>query len=147
MFRSMALGKDRASVKIAAANVILVANAFIWYLIAFNSLKVLISNADIHQLTNAYDFRCQHRCNCHRRVNRHIYCWQIYTASTLSLCLDSKRYSIITITTWPLMLPILTQITILSIVFGAYFGLGMPATMGYHSSSSSKLRAEQKLAV
>ena len=35
--------KDRGSTKLAISNIILVANAFIWYLIAFNTLKSLLS--------------------------------------------------------------------------------------------------------
>ena len=32
------------------------------------------------------------------------------------------------------MLSNITDLTIVSLIFGLYFGLGMPATMGYHSS-------------
>ena len=41
MFKTCLVNKDKS--KIATANVILVANAFIWYLLAFNSLKGLTS--------------------------------------------------------------------------------------------------------
>jgi hypothetical protein len=38
----MSLGKNRSKLKLSTANVMLVGNAFIWYLLAFNALKMLL---------------------------------------------------------------------------------------------------------
>ncbi len=43
MSQRMSLGKNRTKLKLATANVILVANAFVWYLLAFNGLRTLLS--------------------------------------------------------------------------------------------------------
>lgn len=117
----------------AIANILLVANAFIWYLIAFNMLKELLMqiNATTTETVLIIGINTgaiviagligSFLINNFKNRKRFL---QLWIASGILL-------SII-----PLALNILdfSHIVLISLVFGAYFGIGMPATMGLHST-------------
>jgi MFS family permease len=127
----MPLGKNRTNLKLATANVILVADAFVWYMLAFNCLKILLNQ----QNTTEFDlpifgintvaiavsaFIATFFFQKLKDRRRFLYCW---TASGIAISLV------------PLFLNTadISHIAIISLLFGTYFGLGMPATMGYHT--------------
>ena len=129
----MSLGKNRASLKLATANVIMIANAFVWYLVAFNGLKVLLSQQNASESMELSIIG--------------INAGAIVLAGLLgTLLIDKVKNRRIFLYLWlaggivlsiaPLGLNAanMTDIAIISVLFGAYFGLGMPATMGYHIS-------------
>lgn len=116
----------------AIANIIIVANAFIWYLIAFNMIRGSLSNinATTHEtlliigintgaivisgLIGSFLF------DKFKSRSKFLFYW-IAIGAILSIL--------------PLGLEIsnLMHITIISFIFGVYFGIGMPATMGQHA--------------
>ena len=124
--------KNGPKFKLATANVILIANAFVWYLLAFNTLKsllglepttpqsLLVFGINTGAIAIAGLIGSLLIDKIKNRV-RFLYLW-IASGIILSLI--------------PLALNVsdINQLCIVSLVFGLYFGFGMPATMGYHSS-------------
>jgi MFS family permease len=131
MFQRMSIGENRTPLRLSAANVILVANAFIWYSIAFITLKELNSNASTPDTLLVFGVNLgaialsgllgSFLVDRFKKRERLLFIW-ITIGIVLSLV--------------PLGLNVkdINQLTIVSLIFGVYFGLGMPATMGYHSS-------------
>jgi len=121
-----------AKEKKAIANVILLANAFVWYLIAFKILRELIAQINsttsetlliiginaagiaIAGLIGSFFF------DKFRRRRDFLFIWTAIGTllSIMPIGLDIGDFN---------------NVALISLVFGAYFGLGMPATMGYHS--------------
>jgi len=110
-----------------------VATAFIWYLLAFNTLQGLASdqgatgseilfifgvNAGAIVLSGLLGSFIIDKFKKHRLF---LYFWIVsgIALSLFPLALNGANIS---------------EIVIISLIFGLYFGLGMPATMGYHSS-------------
>ena len=129
----MSLGKNRTNLRIATANVMLVANAFVWYLLAFNSLKELLSQQNASGSDTLLIFG----------VNTGAIALSGLLGSFIIDKFKKRRLFLylwiasgIAISIIPLGLNVtnITDLTIVSLIFGLYFGLGMPATMGYHSS-------------
>jgi hypothetical protein len=127
----MTLGKDRASLKLATANVVMIANAFVWYLIAFYGLKVWLSqqnesmtleiigiNAGAIVLSGLLGTFIIDKIKNRKRF------FYIWLASGIALSIAPLGLNVTN----------MTDLAIIAILFGAYFGLGMPATMGYHIS-------------
>ena len=127
----MALGKDRATLKIATVNGILVATAFVWYLIAYDALKVLLPDTSESVNLMIFGVNALAIAICgllgtifvDRVKNRRLFLY-LWIAGGIPLSLIPFGLSNTSI----------TDIGIISILFGAYFGLGMPTAMGYHSS-------------
>ena len=121
-----------ANRKRVTANIILVANAFVWYLIAFKILRELIVQINstssetlliiginagaiaIAGLIGSFIF------DKFKSRRNFLFLW---TASGVLL----------SIVPLGLNLQNFSDIAVISLAFGIYFGLGMPATMGYHS--------------
>ena len=137
MFPKLSLVKHGTNLKLSTANVMLVANAFIWYLLAFNTLKQLLVKFDA-SYTNALTpdtlvfgvnlgaialsgFLGSFLVDRFKKREHFLFLW-IAIGIVLSLV--------------PLGLNVLdiNHLTIIALILGVYFGLGMPATMGYHSS-------------
>ena len=131
MFQRMSIGKNRTPLRLSAANVILVASAFIWYSIAFSALKELNINASAPDTILVFGVNLgaialsgllgSFLVDRFKKRECFLFSW-IMIGVVLSLV--------------PLALNVkdINQLTIVSLIFGVYFGLGMPATMGYHSS-------------
>lgn len=125
-------GKNRESLRLSAANVIMIASAFIWYMIAFSTLKLAASNLNASVLVLGVNFGAiavsgllgSFIVDRFKKRERFLFIW-IVTGVVLSLV--------------PIGLNLfdINQLTVISLIFGVYFGLGMPATMGYHSSLMS----------
>ena len=124
---------SKANIKQSTAKVLFIASAFIWYLIAFYSLKISLnqqyaSNTDILLVLGANTGAIALAGLIGTFVvgkiveRKRFLSWWIVSGIVLSLA--------------PIAIDVtnLTGLTILSIIFGVYFGLGMPATMGYFSS-------------
>jgi MFS family permease len=129
MLQRMSPVKNRAGLRLSAANVILVANAFIWYWIAFSTLKFGALNLNASVLVLGVNFGAiaisgllgSFIVDRFKKREGFLFIW-IATGIILSLMPIGLNVSDI------------NQLTIISLIFGVYFGLGMPATMGYHSS-------------
>ncbi len=124
---------NRTNLRLATANIILVANAFVWYLIAFNTLKDLLLQAN----ASSYDSLIIMGVNTgamalsgllgsflsdrYKRQGVFLYFWLVggIALSLVPLGLEATN---------------INNIAFISAIFGLYFGLGMPATMGYHST-------------
>jgi MFS family permease len=135
MLQRMSPGKNSASLRLSAANVIMVANAFIWYFLAFTTLKELLDKLGGSSIaTNTLlvfgvnlgaialsGLLGSFLVDKFKKRERFLFIW-IAIGVALSLV--------------PLGLNVLdlNYLIIISVIFGIYFGLGMPATMGYHSS-------------
>jgi MFS family permease len=135
MLQRMFAGKNSASFRLSAANVIMVANAFIWYFLAFTALKELLGKLNESSITTntlmvfgvnlgAIAFSGllgSFLVDKFKKRKRFLFIW-IAIGVAISLV--------------PLGLNVLdiNYLTVISLIFGFYFGLGMPATMGYHSS-------------
>ncbi|MCW4029336.1 MAG: hypothetical protein NWE92_06790 [Candidatus Bathyarchaeota archaeon] len=134
----MPFGKTKESFKLSAGNVILLASAFIWYLIAFNALKGWLEGIDATNLSLA--------------TNNTILVFGVnLSAIILSSLLGSfivdklkgrQRFLFVWLSLGIVLslAPIaftaldLNSLVLVSLIFGLYFGIGMPATMGFHSS-------------
>ena len=132
MFPRMSLGKGRTNLRLTTANVILVANAFVWYLLAFNTLKNLLGPEAPPSLTlfiigvNTGAIALSGLLGSFlvdklRKRESFLYLW---IASGVILSLIPLGLNVTNI----------NDLTLISLIFGLYFGLGMPATMGYHSA-------------
>ena len=120
--------------KLIALDIVLIANAFIWYLLAFNIIRELIP--DLGANSDA------------------LLIWGVnFVGIALSGVLGSfissklkKRFKFIYF--WTLagiflsLIPLISNVTTIpelvavSAIFGVYFGLGMPATMAYFTAST-----------
>jgi hypothetical protein len=136
MFQRLSLKKNGTNLKLSTANIILVANAFIWYLIAFNGLKSLLTQ--------------QSASDSFTLLIIGVNTGSIVVSGLLgTLLVDKIRNrrnflyfwlaSGIALSIIPLGLNVsnAAEIAVVAVIFGAYFGLGMPATMGYHASFSA----------
>jgi MFS family permease len=131
MNKRISLKTNREGLKKAAANVTLVANAFIWYLLAFNGIKHLTPesqllliigiNTGAIALSGLIGTLIVDKIK-NRRLFLNIWLFIGIFLSIVPLGLNSSN---------------LIDIAFLSLIFGLYFGIGMPATMGYHSGSTS----------
>ncbi len=129
----MSLIKNRTNLKLSTANIMCVATAFIWYLLAFNTLQELAisqnatgSEAILIFGVNAGAIAISGLLGSFiidkfKKRRLFLYLW-IVSGIALSIL--------------PLGLNVanINELVIISLIFGLYFGLGMPATMGYHSS-------------
>ena len=133
----MSLG-NRTKLKLATANVMLVANAFIWYLLAFNTLKVILGQIDASNINAS---------NSDTLLVFGVNTGAIAISGLLgSFIVDKFKQRRLFLYLWlasgialsliPLGLNVanITNLTIIWLIFGLYFGLGMPATMGFHSA-------------
>ena len=121
--------------KVAAVAIILVANAFVWYTCAFSFLADTVTNMKLSIVESAVIFGfnflgiigsaflgsffiSKHK----RRMNFLLY-WMFVGIifSLLPLLIDNTSF---------------TGLAVLATSLGSYFGLGMPACMGYFSSST-----------
>jgi MFS family permease len=128
MFKRMSPEKNRTKLKLATANIILVANAFIWYLLAFNGIKELTSpqsllivigiNTGAIVLSGLLGTFVVSKFKNRRLF---LYLWLLIG---IGISIVPLAFNVINS----------TNITIIALIFGLYFGIGMPATMGYHSS-------------
>jgi MFS family permease len=122
--------------KFTAASLALVANAFIWYLLAFKTLEGLLEGSNI-----SGDKTLQ-------LVFFGVNAGAIAVSALLgSFVIDKFKKRVPFLYLWtfagvfvsllPLALnnPSSSQLIAISLIFGAYFGLGMPVTMGYFSAS------------
>ncbi len=127
------------SLRVAATNVVLVAGAFIWYFLAYSILEQLIATLQTAgQITESETLIV---------LGVNVTCIAI-TAIIGSLLADKITKRENTLSTWMLggifvsLIPFawapstFTSLVIVSAVFGGYFGLGMPAVMGYFSRST-----------
>jgi MFS family permease len=135
MFQKMSFGKNRTNSKLATANILLVANAFIWYLIAFTLLKTWLPQTASQSETllifgvNTGAIAISGLIGSFivdkfKKRNIFLYLWLVcgIAISIVPLGLNISN---------------ITDLTIVSLIFGLYFGIGMPVTMGYHSSFTS----------
>ena len=123
---------NRIDKKKATANIILVANTFVWYLIAFKILREIIAQTQLTSSENLIIIGINTGAIAiagligsfffDRFKNRRKFLF-FWTASG----------ALLSIIPLGLNLENFVHIVIIAITFGAYFGIGMPATMGYHS--------------
>jgi MFS family permease len=133
MLQGSPVVKNRVGFKLTAKSVFIVANAFIWYLLAFYSLKICLLTQNATEENTLLILGVNTAAIAlagfigtiivgkYVQYKRFLYVW-LSSGILLSLI--------------PAILNLsnLTELTIISFLFGFYFGLGMPATMGYHSS-------------
>jgi MFS family permease len=131
----MPLLKSWTNLKLTIANVLLVANAFVWYMLAFNTLKMLLDQANASTPETILVIG----------VNTAAIAISAVIGSLFSVVLRKKGYLLsiwllsgVIVSLLPLILNLssLTSLVLISAVFGAYFGIGMPATMGYYSTAT-----------
>ncbi len=121
---------NRANIKLSIGNVILVANAFIWYLFAFYTLKMALSQ----QGASTTDSLLILAAN-----TASIVIAGLVGSLIIGKYIEHKQFlnvwlaSGIVLSLLPLLMNVanLTQITVLSFIFGIYFGFGMPSTMSF----------------
>jgi MFS family permease len=128
MFPKLSLPTGRAKTWLVTANMIVVASVFIWYALAFSI---------INENTQSADRLLVYGINVFAIIASGL-------VGTLVVDKFKKRmtflYFWITLGILISLIPLafnvtdLTGLTAISLVFGLYFGLGMPATMGFHSS-------------
>jgi MFS family permease len=120
--------ENRDNTRLSIGNVILVANAFIWYLLAFYTIKMALSLQGASTTDSLLILGANTAAIAISgfvgslivgKYIKHKKFLNIWLATGVALSLI------------PIILNVasLSQITILSIIFGLYFGLGMPATM------------------
>lgn len=132
MFQRVSFGKNRTNRKLTTANIMLVASAFIWYYIAFSTLKTLLP-----QPASPSDTLLIFGVNTGAIVlSGLIGSFVVDKFKKRSFFLYFWIAFGIAISVLPLGLNVanITDLTVVSLIFGLYFGIGMPATMGYHSS-------------
>ena len=121
------------NLRLATLNIMMVANAFIWYLLAFNTLKELVAQQSASTSDTLLIFG----------VNTSAIVLAGLIGSFLADKIKKKTHFLyiwlasgIVLSLIPLGLNVgnITHLIIISLIFGVYFGLGMPATMGYHSA-------------
>jgi MFS family permease len=120
--------ENRANFRLSIGNLVLVANAFIWYLLAFYTLKMALDQQGAATTDSLLILGANTASiTISGLVGSLIVGKYIEHKKFLNLWLASG----VVLSLIPIIINVanLTQITILSIVFGLYFGLGMPATM------------------
>ncbi len=128
--RSLFQNKFGINSKIAAANIVLVANALVWYLVSLNYLKTNVSENDVISIVEAnlvaiilaaiisiYIIR-----KIENRLKFLIY-WTVIGVFLSIVPLSIQAAS-------------LTDLLVVSAVMGAYFGVGLPVFMGYYAAST-----------
>ncbi len=130
----MPLGDVKPTLKLTTTNVFLVGNAFVWYLLVFKTLKILTDKIDPNTgpLTlivfgvNAVSiailaFVGSFAVDKLKKRTNFLSLWMLSGVflSFLPLAMDLSS---------------VTGTLVISSVFGAYFGVGMPVVMGYFSS-------------
>lgn len=120
------------NLKIATANGIMVANAFVWYLVAFNGLKSLLSQQNVAESTSLFIFGVNVVSIAVAGLLATLFVGKIKNRK-LFLYLWLAGGIALSVVPLALNWTSVTDITIIAALFGGYFGLGMPATMGYHS--------------
>lgn len=133
MLSKPSLSKIAPTKKLAIVNIMAISNAFVWYLLAFNTLKVLLSQQNANTADTLLVFGVNTGAiviagllgsflgNKFNNKTRFLYIW---LASGMFLSLIPLGLNVLDI----------SQLTLISLIFGLYFGIGMPATMGYHSA-------------
>jgi len=124
--------KKRSTLKIATINIVMVATAFVWYLLAFNGIKELLINQQASQGTVLTVIGINTGA---------IVVSGLIGSLVLTKIVNRKRFLHYWLAAGVILslIPIglnthdLTSLTVISLIFGIYFGLGMPTTMGYHS--------------
>jgi MFS family permease len=136
MLSKPALSKIAPTKKLAIVNIMAISNAFVWYLLAFNTLKELLSQQNATTADTLLVFGVNTGAiviagllgsflgDKFKNKTRYLYIW---LASGILLSLIPLGLNILD----------LSQLTLISLIFGLYFGIGMPATMGYHSALTS----------
>lgn len=125
----------KPSLKLTATNALLVGNAFVWYLLVFKTLGVITDQIDPSQLSplrllvfgvNAcsiaiFAFLGSFAIDKLKQRKHFLNVWMLLgvVVSLVPLALDMS---------------IVAAILGISILFGAYFGIGMPMVMGYFSA-------------
>lgn len=126
--------KRGAAPKLIALNIVLIASAFIWYLLAFNIIRELITEVTSNSgalliwgvnfvgiaLSGVLGSFITSKL---KKRLRFLYFW------TIAGVFLSLIPFIINVTTLP-------ELVAVSAIFGIYFGLGMPATMAYFAAST-----------
>jgi MFS family permease len=127
MFPKLSLPTDRTKTWLSTANVIVIANAFIWYYLAFNLVRANTQSADSLLVYGINIFAIilfgllgTLIADKLKKRTTVLYFWIIIGIfiSILPLTINMRE---------------LTGLTAISLVFGLYFGFGMPLTMGFHS--------------
>lgn len=132
MFR-MFSKENRANIKLSIGNVILVASAFIWYLLAFYILKMALSQQGASTTDSLLILGVNTAAIALSGLAGSLLVGKYITHRKF---LNSWLIIGIVLSLIPIMINVnnLTQITILSLIFGIYFGLGMPATMSFFAT-------------
>jgi MFS family permease len=131
-------GDLKSSLKLTTTNVFLVGNAFVWYLLVFKTLRILTDNIGLSTLSpmsllvfgvNAISLALL------AFVGSFVVDKFKNRTNFLSLWMLAGVF--ISFVPFVLDLSSLSSILIISGVFGSYFGIGMPAVMGYFSAHTS----------
>jgi MFS family permease len=137
MFRKVLSGNKSANTNTAVANILMLASAFIWYFLAFKIIQDLGSLPQISETETLAILG----------IN---FAGILIFALIGSILVGKLQKRLPFLYTWmivgivlsliPPLVPLTTTgILVLSATFGAYFGLGMPATMGYFANSTKML--------
>jgi MFS family permease len=136
MLREQLSQRIGTKTKVAVVNVVLIASAFMWYFYAFNVLREVISTIDLPPMES-------------------LAVWGInfigiaISAILGAILIDKIKRRFFFILIWMFagiifsLIPLIVDITtstgliIVSAIFGAYFGVGMPACMGYYASTTA----------
>jgi MFS family permease len=125
----------KLGLKQTATNILLVGNAFVWYLLIFKTLGLLTDQAALSSSalmiygTNAISLA----------LFAFVGSFLIGKLKDRAKFLDVWMLSGVFLSLMPLLLDLssLSSVVSISILFGAYFGLGMPIVMGYFSANTS----------
>jgi MFS family permease len=125
----MILGKYIATARFALANILLISNAFIWYYLAFDILKGLIKEAFlqgwvIHFFGAIFSAILGATLSekFHKRTTFLVFWITFGIISSLALLIVNPTS--------------ILDILVISFLFGASFGLGVPASLGYFMDST-----------
>jgi MFS family permease len=138
MFKIVVSIRGGFNLKFTAASLALVVNAFIWYLLAFRTLEGLLNGFNVsgNKTLELVFFGVNAGAiaisallgsfviDKYKKRVPFLYLWTFagVIVSLLPLALNTQDPS---------------QLIAISLIFGAYFGLGMPVTMGYFSASTN----------
>lgn len=135
MLRAQISQKMGIKTKVAFVNIVLIASAFIWYFYAFNVLRQVISTIELSNVESLVIWGAN-------------FIGIAISAIAGAVLIDKIRRRIFFIFIWmfagvilsliPIIIDITTTtgLTAVSAIFGAYFGVGMPACMGYYASTT-----------
>jgi len=129
------LEAGKIGLKLTINNVLLVGNAFVWYLLVFKTLGFLTDQTTLSPSTilvfglNAVSiallaFAGSFIVDKFKERVKFLEIWMVSGVflSLLPLLLDRTSFS---------------SVLAISVLFGAYFGIGMPVVMGYFSANTS----------